>query len=203
MATKLSEATLAQFGPPIRTPQYDRRQVGQGIVHIGVGGFHRAHQTVYTEDLFNQGRDFPWGFCGIGLLPHDSGIRDALQSQDTLYTLVERNNDGDSARIVGSMVNFLFAPDSREAVVEKMADDETKIVSMTITEGGYYVDPHTGALEDTHPDIRHDLAHPHEPACSFGFLLEALERRRRRGLAPFTVLSCDNIQGNGMLRARI
>ena len=202
MATKLSQATLPRFVLPIRTPQYDRRQVGQGIVHIGVGGFHRAHQTVYTEDLFNRGHDLAWGFCGVGLLPHDRGIRDALQSQDTLYTLVERRSDGDSARIVGSIRDFLFAPDSREAVLAKMASDETKIVSLTITEGGYYVDSATGAFDETHGDIRHDLAHPHKPACSFGFLVEALDRRRKRGLAPFTVMSCDNIQGNGDVARR-
>lgn len=197
MAAKLSNLTLSQFGPPIQTPYYDRRQVGQGIVHIGVGGFHRAHQTVYTEDLFNQGQDLAWGFCGVGLLPQDTGMRDALRSQDNLYTLVERRSEGDSARIVGSVVDFLFAPDDREAVLRQMADAQTKIVSLTITEGGYYVHSGTGAFDDTHGDIRHDLEHPHSPRCSFGFLVEALDRRRQRGQAPFTVMSCDNIQGNG------
>jgi mannitol 2-dehydrogenase len=120
-----------------------------------------------------------------------------MQAQDCLYTLVERGRDGDDARVVGSIVNYLFAPDDREAVVERMAAPETKIVSMTITEGGYYVHAGTGQFDAEHPDIRHDLAHPHEPECSFGFLLEALDRRRKRGQAPFTVMSCDNIQGNG------
>jgi mannitol 2-dehydrogenase len=120
-----------------------------------------------------------------------------MREQDCLYTLVERSVAGDRARVVGSIVNFLFAPDDREAVIEKMAAPETKIVSMTITEGGYYIHSGTGGLDAQHPDIRQDLAYPHEPACSFGFLLEALDRRRRRGQAPFTVMSCDNIQGNG------
>jgi mannitol 2-dehydrogenase len=194
---KLSEETLGFLDPSIAVPRYDRRQVNQSIVHIGVGGFHRAHQTVYTEDLFHLEGDLSWGFCGIGLLPQDSKMHDALRSQDHLYTLVERQNEGDTARVVGSLVNFLFAPDDRETVLEKMAVPETKIVSMTITEGGYYIHSGTGLFDDQHPDIQHDLQNPEAPRGAFGFLLEALDRRRKRGLAPFTVMSCDNIQGNG------
>lgn len=194
---KLFEANLTFLDASIQRPQYDRRQIGQRIVHIGVGGFHRAHQTIYTEDLFNQGQDFEWGFCGVGLLNQDSRIRDVLVSQDYLYTLVQRDIQGDQARVVGSINNFLFAPDDREAVLEKMASPETKIVSLTITEGGYYVRGGTGEFDAQSPDIQHDLANPHEPECSFGFLLEALERRRKRGQPPFTLMSCDNIQGNG------
>lgn len=197
MATKLCAANLRALQPAVRIPHYDRTEIGQGIVHVGVGGFHRAHQTIYTEDLFNQNRDFEWGFCGVGLLPHDRKMRDALLSQDCLYTLVERSIEGDRARIVGSIVNYLFAPDNREAVIEKLAAPETKIVSLTITEGGYYLDAETGALNAQHPDLQHDLAHPHEPHCSFGFLLEALDRRRQRGQAACTLMSCDNVQSNG------
>ena len=197
MVTPLNQANLHLLDQKVKIPRYDRRQVGQGIAHIGVGGFHRAHQTVYTEDLFHQGGDLRWGYCGLGLLKHDARMRDVLRAQDCLYTLVERGSEGDNARVVGSMVNFLFAPDNREAVLEKMAAPDTKIVSMTITEGGYYVHSGTGQFDAQHPDILHDLAHPHEPDCSFGFLLEALDRRRQRGQAPFTVMSCDNIQGNG------
>ena len=197
MATTLSQANLHSLPRMVAVPKYDRRQLGQGIIHIGVGGFHRAHLAVYSEDLFNQGRDLGWGICGVGLLPHDAGTRDALLSQDCLYTLVERSAVDDNTRIVGSLASYLFAPDNREAVIEKMASPETRIVSLTITEGGYYVQEGTGTFDATHPDIQHDLTHPHEPACSFGFLLEALERRRQRGLAPFTLMSCDNIQGNG------
>lgn len=197
MVRKLSQTNLRFLHPAIQVPQYDRSQVGQGIVHIGVGGFHRAHQTIYTEDLFNRNQSLAWGFCGLGLLPHDSHMRDVLRSQDCLYTLVERSTAGDQARVVGSIVDFLFAPGNGEAVLEKMAAPETKIVSLTITEGGYYVHAGTGTLDAGHPDIRRDLAFPHEPRCSFGFLLEALDRRRQRGLAPFTLMSCDNIQGNG------
>lgn len=197
MATKLSQAKLGLLESAIQVPHYDRSRLGQGIVHIGVGGFHRAHQAIYCEDLFNRGHDLEWGLCGVGLLPRDSRMRDVLKSQDCLYTLTQRSAAGDKARVVGSIADFLFAPDNREAVIEKMAAPATKIVSLTITEGGYYVHAGTGAFDAEHPDIRRDLAFPHEPKCSFGFLLEALNRRRMRGQAPFTLLSCDNIQGNG------
>lgn len=197
MPIALNGANVHRLGKSVAIPRYDRRRVGQSMVHIGVGGFHRAHQAVYAEDLFHQGGDLRWGCCGLGLLPHDARIWNVLRSQDCLYTLVERGPDGDRARVVGAIVDFLFAPDDRETVIEKMASPETKIVTMTITEGGYYIHAGSAGFDAEHPDIRHDLAHPHEPACSFGFLLEALERRRQRGLRPFTVMSCDNIQGNG------
>jgi mannitol 2-dehydrogenase len=199
--TKLNHANLSQLKAVL--PRYDRRQVGQGIVHIGVGGFHRAHQTIYAEDLFHQGGDLKWGYCGLGLLPHDAHMRDVLRAQDCLYTLVERSIASDNARVVGSIVNFIFAPDGREVALEKMAALETKIVSMTITEAGYYISSDTGEFDSQHPDIQNDLAHPHEPKCSFGFLLEALDRRRQRGQAPFTVMSCDNVQGNGDVAKKV
>jgi len=120
-----------------------------------------------------------------------------MRSQDCLYTLVERSLEGDKARIIGSIVKFLFAPDDPEKLLEQLASPETRIVSLTITEGGYYIDQSTGELDASHPDIQYDLAHPHEPRCSFGYLLEAFDRRRARSLPPFTLMSCDNIQSNG------
>jgi mannitol 2-dehydrogenase len=203
MPVKLNQVNLPLLDKAIAAPRYDRRQVGQSIAHIGVGGFHRSHQAVYAENLFHQGEDLRWGLCGLGLLQQDARMRDVLRSQDCLYTLVERGAAGDSARVVGSIVQYLFAPDDPEAVIEKLAAPETKIASLTITEGGYYLQTGTGRLDAGHPDLRHDLAHPHQPACSFGFLLEALDRRRRRGQGPFTVLSCDNIQGNGDVAKRM
>jgi mannitol 2-dehydrogenase len=197
MASKLTEANLKPFTPKVRVPTYDRRKVGQSIVHIGVGGFHRAHQAVYADDLFHQAGESEWGLCGIGLLPHDARMRDVMKSQDCLYTVVERSAQGEQGRIIGSIKNFLYAPDDREGVLEKMASPETRIVSLTITEGGYYIHQGTGQFDAQHPDIQHDLAHPHEPRCSFGVLLEALNRRRERGQGPFTAMSCDNIQSNG------
>ena len=197
MTTQLNAANLNLLDPQIHIPKYDRQKVGQSIMHVGVGGFHRAHQALYMDDLFNQGSDPRWGYCGVGLLKHDARIRDVMISQDCLYTLVERSLEGDKARIIGSIVNFLLGPDDPEKVIEQMASPQTRIVSLTITEGGYYIDQATGDLDEKNPDIQYDLAHPHEPRCSFGYLLEALDRRRTRGHPPFTLMSCDNIQSNG------
>jgi mannitol 2-dehydrogenase len=196
MTAKLNTANLSKLDPKIQVPQYDRQKVGQAIMHVGVGGFHRAHQALYTDDLLNQGEDSQWGFCGVGLLKHDARIRDVMQSQDCLYTLVERSLAGDTARVIGSIVNFSFAPDDSQKVIEQMASPATRILSLTITEGGYYISS-TGELDAQHPDLQRDLANPHEPSCAFGYILEALDRRRLRGLAPFTLMSCDNIQSNG------
>ncbi len=203
MTTKLNEKNLKSLGPNVRVPSYDRRGVGQQIAHIGVGGFYRAHQAVYADDLLHLGAGNEWGFCGVGLLQHDSRIRDVLLAQDCLYTVVERGAHGEHARVIGSMVNFIFGPGHTEEVLTKLADEERRIVALTITEGGYYVHQGTGEFDAEHPDIRHDLAHPAEPICSFGYLLEALDRRRRRGSAPFTVMSCDNLQGNGDIIKRM
>src|SRR6516162_3550114 len=177
MTTQLNAANLHLLDPAIQVPKYDRQKVSQSIMHVGVGGFHRAHQALYTDDLLQQGGNPIWGYCGVGLLKHDARIRDVMLSQDCLYTLVERSLEGDKARIVGSIVHFLFAPDDPQKVIEQMASPQTRIVSLTITEGGYYIDQSTGNLDEKHPDLQYDLAHPHEPRCSFGYLLEALDRR--------------------------
>lgn len=194
---KLNQANLGRLSPDVQVPSYDRQRLAQSIVHIGVGGFFRGHQAVYLDDLLHQPGHSEWGFCGAGLLKYDALMRDALLPQDSLYTVVERSAGGDRARVIGSLLNFLYAPDDPEAVLEKMASPECRIVSLTITEGGYYVNEGTGEFNDTHPDIVHDLEHPHGPRCSFGYLIEALDRRRNRGLSPFTVMSCDNLQHNG------
>src|ERR1700751_6246996 len=158
MTTKLNEKNLQHLGPGVRVPSYDRRKVGQSIAHIGVGGFHRAHQAVYADDLFHLSGESQWGLCGVGLLKHDARIRDVMLAQDCLYTLVERSSEGDRARIIGSIVNFLFAPDDPQKVIEQMASSQTRIVSLTITEGGYYIDQSTGDLDEKHPDIKYYLA---------------------------------------------
>ena len=194
---QLNQSNLKRLSPEVQVPAYDRQGVTQSIVHIGVGGFYRGHQAVYLDDLLHQPGHAEWGYCGIGLLKHDERMRDALLPQDCLYTVVERSASGDSARVIGSLLNFLHAPSDPEAVLEKMASPECRIVTLTITEGGYYVNEGTGEFNDTHPDIVHDLQHPHQPRCSFGYLVEALDRRRNRGLPPFTVMSCDNLQHNG------
>ncbi len=193
----LNQSTLAQLATRMPAPAYDRAALKHSIVHIGVGGFYRAHQAVYLDDLIKLTGETDWAYCGVSLLPQDARMRDAMRDQDCLYSVIERSAEGDSPRLIGSIVEFLFAPDNPEAVLEKMADPATRIVSLTITEGGYYVNQGTGQFDPSHPDIVHDLAHPHTPVCSFGYLAEALERRRQRGLPPFTVMSCDNLQNNG------
>jgi mannitol 2-dehydrogenase len=199
----LKQANLHSLLPEVGVPAYNRREVGQSICHVGVGGFHRAHQAVYADDLLQKNEQLEWGLCGIGLLPHDIRIRDVLRDQDYLYTVVEREIGQDQARVIGSMVNFLYAPENREAVLEKLASPETKIVSLTITEGGYYLNQATGEFDDQHPDIKRDLEHPEAPNCSFGYLIEALNRRRLRGQPPFTIMSCDNVQSNGEISKRM
>lgn len=196
-AIRLQESALAQLPEQVKVPAYDRRKISRSIVHIGVGGFYRAHQAVYLDDLLHDPGNEAWGFRGVGLLKHDTRIRDAMSAQDCLYTVVERSAAGDTARVIGAVLDFMYAPDNPEAVIEAMVDPVCRIVSLTITEGGYYVNQGTGEFDHNHPDIVHDLAHPHAPRCSFGYLAEALDRRRRRGIAPFTIMSCDNLQSNG------
>lgn len=192
---RLSQSLLPQITVP--KPAYDRAALAIGIVHFGVGGFHRAHQAVYLDDLLNDGKAQEWGICGVGLLPSDVRMREALVPQDCLYTVVTRDAHGDRARVVGSLAQYLLAPDNPEAVLAMLAAPQTRLVTLTITEGGYNTDFHTHEFNLSHPDIVHDLAYPHQPVTVFGYLAEGLARRRDAGLTPFTVLSCDNIQGNG------
>jgi mannitol 2-dehydrogenase len=194
--TALNQASLGSLSIPV--PSYDRSQVKVGIVHFGVGGFHRAHQAMYIDQLMEQGKALDWGICGVGVMPFDLKMKEAMQSQDCLYTLVEKAPDGGwEPRIIGSIVQYLYAPDDPEAVIEMMADPATRILSLTITEGGYNFHPVTGKFDDTNPAVQADLAPGGVPATTFGLITEALVRRRSRGIDTFTVMSCDNIQGNG------
>jgi mannitol 2-dehydrogenase len=202
----VSEATLASLQIPV--PAYDRTAPRVGIVHIGVGGFHRAHEAAYLDQLMNSGLALDWAICGIGVLPGDARMRDALAAQDFLYTLVEKHPDGStSARIIGSIVDFVLAPEDPNGAVERMADPAVRIVSLTITEGGYNFNQATGEFDGANPDVVHDLSVAQGqiaggPRSVFGLVVEALERRRLRGVPPFTIMSCDNIQGNGDLARR-
>jgi mannitol 2-dehydrogenase len=185
-------------------PAYDRRQVTPGVVHVGVGGFHRAHQAMYHDRLLNQGGSPDWGICGVGVMPDDRAMRQVLDAQDGLYTLVIKHADGTyEPRVIGSIVEYLFAPDDPEAVIERMAAESTRIVSLTITEGGYNINDLTGEFDVSNPDVIHDLRPGAAPRTTFGLITEALRRRRSLGLAPFTVMSCDNLQGNGHLTKRV
>jgi mannitol 2-dehydrogenase len=197
-AVPLSQASLSSLTVPV--PEYDRSQVVAGIAHIGVGGFHRAHQAMYVDRLLASGtpESRQWGICGIGVLPQDAHMRDALLAQDHLYTLVLRHPDGtQEARVIGSIVDYLLAPDDPRAVVDRLADPAIRIVSLTVTEGGYNIDNDTGSFDIDNPDVRHDVAEPEVPVTVFGLVVGALERRRAAGIPPFTVMSCDNIQSNG------
>jgi mannitol 2-dehydrogenase len=194
----LNAAALSSLPPSVAVPRYDRGAVRAGIVHVGVGAFHRAHQAMYLDRLMNEGEALDWGICGVGVLPGDRRVRDALAAQDHLYTLVEKHPDGSQrARVIGSIVDYLFAPDDPEAVVERMASEQTRIVSLTVTEGGYNFNAVTGEFQADAPGVVHDLRPGAAPTTTFGLVVEALVRRRQRGLPPFTVLSCDNVQGNG------
>ncbi len=203
-ATPLRAATMREIADRVSTPSYDRSRISPGIVHFGVGGFHRAHQAMYVDRLLERGLADEWGICGVGVLPGDRRMRDALRAQDGLYTLSTVAPDGTwTTRTIGSLVDYRYAPDDPEAVVAQLADPSTRIVSLTITEGGYHIAPATGEFDADDPAIRADLAGSAPPVTVFGLVVEALARRRSRGVAPFTVLSCDNIEGNGNVARRM
>ncbi|KRA50494.1 mannitol dehydrogenase family protein [Devosia sp. Root635] len=195
MTTKLSAAAL----PAITTasvPAYDRGTLTPGIVHFGVGNFHRAHQAVYLDDLFATGSDHDWALVGAGVRDADEAMRQKLKAQDWLTTVVEQEADTSSARITGPMIDYLRPGDSA-AVIARLTDPAIRIVSLTITEGGYYIDPASQTFDPAHPDIAFDAANMASPKTAFGLILAGLLARRAAGIPPFTVMSCDNIPGNG------
>ena len=201
---QLNQENLPQVPAEIARPNYDRNKVTPGIVHIGVGGFHRSHEAYYTDELMNLGEAFDWGICGVGLREADRKICGVLKNQNFLYTLIVKHPGGKiENRVIGSLVDFMMGCDDPEAVIERMSDPETRIVSLTITEGGYNVDPSTGEFDTRNPDAQHDLENPLLPKFVFGYLTAALKRRKERGLPAFTIQSCDNIQHNGDLTRRM
>jgi mannitol 2-dehydrogenase len=185
-------------------PRYDRGRVTTGVVHFGVGGFHRSHQAMYHDRLMNEGKALDWGICGVGVMPADRRMKEALDAQDGLYTLVVKHPDGTyEPRVIGAITEYLFAADNPEAVIEKLAAETTRIASLTVTEGGYNIHNVTGEFDAANPDVVHDLQAGATPRTTFGLITEALRRRRERGLEPFTVMSCDNIPGNGHLSREV
>ncbi|WP_424949894.1 mannitol dehydrogenase family protein [Deinococcus sp.] len=197
---KLTLSALPALGQAVAVPGYDPAQLTTGIVHFGVGGFHRSHEAMYIDRLLNGGAGHDWAICGVGVRPSDAQMRDVFAAQNDLYTLLTKSPDGHTeARVIGAIHEFLFAPDDPEAVLAKLADPSTRIVSLTVTEGGYSVSNTTGEFDASGPDIQHDLHTDTAPSTVFGFLTEGLRRRRDRGLPPFTVVSCDNMQGNGQV----
>ncbi|HKU87564.1 MAG TPA: mannitol dehydrogenase family protein [Casimicrobiaceae bacterium] len=205
MTLRLARDNLAALGTRARIPAYDVADLRAGIVHFGVGNFHRAHQAVYLDDLFESGVDRHWALIGAGVRADDDAMRRDLLSQDLLTTVVEQDVRRSDARITGSMIDFLPAGDA-DAILSRLDDPAIRIVSLTITEGGYFMDPATQRFDAAHPDIRADAIALAEivnaprgarPRTVFGLIVAALVRRRAAGIAPFAVLSCDNVQGNG------
>lgn len=190
----LSDATLPLHSPRIEVPTYDRSALQPGVVHIGAGNFHRAHQAVYFDDIARSGISHQWGVTGVSLRSRD--VKDVLSAQDGLYTVVQRGHDHQTARVIGSIASYQYAPSDSPAVRAALADPQTRIVSLTITGNGYYLDPVTCEFDATHPDVRADLVASDCFVTAWAYLAEALDRRRRVGIAPFTVLCCDNIPGN-------
>ncbi|MDP9435177.1 MAG: mannitol dehydrogenase family protein [Actinomycetota bacterium] len=193
-ALPLRNGALADLPDRVAAPGYDRSALVPAVVHIGVGGFARAHPAVYLDDLARRG-ETEWGLVGVGLRSPEMG--EVLAEQDGLYVVVERGTEPDRARVVGIMTDYLYGPDGPEAVLEALADERTRVVTLTITGSGYRIDPNSGEFDADDDLLQRDLEDPGAPATVFGYLVEALERRRAAGLPPFTVLSCDNMQDNG------
>jgi len=195
---QLNQDNLAAIGNRIPVPNYNRTVNTSNIIHIGVGGFHRAHLAYYLHQLKQSGTATAWNIIGIGLREADKNIHEVLKTQDHLYTLMVKNPDGTiEPEVIGSLIDFKMGTSDAESVIVQMADANTKIVSLTITEGGYNFNPTTGEFNFDNPDIQHELRHPHDPITVYGFLCAALKRRRDAGLPAFTILSCDNIEHNG------
>jgi fructuronate reductase len=193
---RLSLATLGELPAAAARPAYDPRSVGIGIVHLGIGAFHRAQTAVFSDDALALDRG-NWGICGVSLRSAD--VRDRLSPQDGMYTAVEKSPTGIRRRIIGSVREVLFLGDQREQVKTRLAAAETRIVSLTITEKGYCHDPATGKLNFRHPDVVHDLVHPEQSQSAIGLIVSAFDARRRSHGGALSVLCCDNLPHNGAM----
>lgn len=194
---KLSDANLGGLPKGVLTPSYDRAGLKPGIVHIGLGNFHRAHQAWYLHRLMQQGLAYDWAIIGAGVRPYDEEQRLKLAAQDYLTTLIELSPEGSRAEVVGSMIGYVPVQPGNGRLIDQMAAPEIKIVALTVTEGGYYINPVTKGFDAAHPDIVFDAATPNAPMTGFGAMVVALRKRRDSGVGPFTGMSCDNVQGNG------
>lgn len=210
----LSTATLTQLDAPVMTVPYDREALQAGIVHVGVGNFHRAHMAVYLDELLrsspdsssnmnnknkinNNNNNNMWGLVGAGVMPDHKDTANVLQNQDCLWTVVTRNADSTQPQIVGSMMDCLDYSENHDELKDELLQPNIKIVSLTVTEGGYFL--HDGQFDPTHPKILHDAQHPESPQTVFGVMVQALRERRQAGIAPFTIMSCDNVPHNGAI----
>jgi len=200
MKRRREPETLPVLPGAIPRPTYDRSRLSVGIVHFGVGGFHRAHQAMYLDRLMNAGSAYDWAICGVGVMESDRLMRSALFAQGGLYTLTEKHPDGQyTPRVIGSIIDYLYAPHNPAAVIDRLADETTRVVSLTVTEGGYGIDDTTGEFDPATEGVAHDLEANAAPDTIFGLITNALALRRQRGQAPFTVVSSDNLPGNGRL----
>ncbi|WP_245419869.1 mannitol dehydrogenase family protein [Phyllobacterium salinisoli] len=197
MSERLDSKTLQNA--KVRLPAFDRTELRPGIVHIGLGAFFRAHGVIYNDDAIetDPATHDGWGIIGVSL--RSPSQRDRLEPQDGLYTTIERSASGDRPRIMGSLLQSIVAPEVPERLIGILADSGIRIVTITVTEKGYCHDPATGRLNPAHPDIVHDVEHRERPVSLPGFLVAALKLRRDRGIAPFTIVSCDNLPSNGKL----
>ena len=199
---RLSDATLRDLPETVARPTYDRASLTPGIVHVGLGNFHRSHQAWYLHRLMQLGLDHDWAIIGAGVRPNDAERRERLLRQDCLSTLIELDPSGTSAEVIGAMIDYVPVEEGNSALIRRMTDPAIRIVALTVTEGGYYIDPATNAFDAAHPDIRHDAAYPDRPRTAFGAMVAALRSRRDRGTGPFTGQSCDNLRGNGAVLRR-
>ena len=197
---RLSKGRLDSLPSDVARPRYDLDAISVGIVHIGVGAFHRAHQALFFDDRLTAG-ETGWAICGASLRSADT--RNALHPQHGLYTVALRGPEREDLRVIGALRALLVAPEDPQRLLAAMSRPNVRIVSLTVTEKGYCHDPARCELMETHPDIEHDLAHPDAPSSAPGFIVEALRRRRAAGVAPFTVLSCDNLPSNGATAQRV
>lgn len=193
---KLGNDSLGQLPDGVLVPTYDRSKLTAGIVHIGLGNFHRAHQAWYLHRLMQAGKAHDWAIIGAGVRTGDEAMRQRLLAQDCLTTLIELDPDGMSAEVTGSMIDFLPVEEDNGTLIATMSDPAIRIVALTVTEGGYYRDA-AGDLDTDHPDILHDAANPDRPRTAFGAIVAALKARRDAGVGPFTGQCCDNLQHNG------
>ena len=195
MTLTLRDDSLHKLGANIITPSYDRTALTPGIIHIGVGNFHRAHQAVYLDKLFGMGVDLDWAVIGAGVRSEDATMRDKLRAQNYLSSVSEVDNESCATRVCGAMIDFVEV--NSRALIDALTKPEIKIVSLTITEGGYFLEEDTGGFDCDHADIVRDSNDTDNPKTVFGVLVAAIKQRRRAGVAPFTVMSCDNLPGNG------
>lgn len=196
---KLSNETLSELPEHVLVPNYDRAALTPGILHIGVGNFHRAHQAWYLHRLMQQGKALDWAIIGAGVRDYDSLQRERLAAQDYLTTLIELDPSGTSAEVVGSMVDYVPIEEGNSALIRQLSDPCIRIVSLTVTEGGYFLDPADKRFAPTHPDMQRDAQNPDAPRSAFGAIVAALKARRAAGIGPFTCMSCDNLPGNGRI----